>query len=82
MADDKVNGPEDSVVTGMTNQLPQEQMIEITTCFAARIVGQDAEPKKGNRSYRAIALASVMSKWYATNIILRPEKEKTTVEWK
>ena len=33
----------------------------------------DAEPKKEISSYRAIALASVMSTWYATCIILRLE---------
>ena len=32
---------------------------------------KDAEPKKGIRSYRAIALTSVMSKWYASCIITR-----------
>ena len=37
---------------------------------------KDAEPKKGIRSCRAIALTSVMSKWYASCIILRLEKEK------
>ena len=36
----------------------------------------DAEPKKGTRSYRATALTSVMSKWYASCIILRLEKGK------
>ena len=36
----------------------------------------DAEPQKGIRSYRAIALTSVMSKWYASYIILCLEKEK------
>ena len=35
---------------------------------------QDAEPKKGTRSHRAIALTSVMSKWYASSIILRLKK--------
>ena len=34
----------------------------------------DAEAKKGIRSYRAIALTSVMSRWYASCIVLRPEK--------
>ena len=42
----------------------------------------DAEPKKGIRSYRAIALTSVMSKWYASCIILRLEKEKEPENWK
>ena len=36
----------------------------------------DAAPKKGIRSYRAIALTSVMSKWYASCILLRLEKWK------
>ena len=36
----------------------------------------DAEQKKGIRSYIAIALTSVMSKWYASCIILRLEKKK------
>ena len=33
----------------------------------------DAEPQKGIRSYEAIALKSVMSKWYASCIFLRLE---------
>ena len=36
----------------------------------------DAAPKKGIRSYRSIALTSVMSKWFATCVILRLEKDK------
>ena len=36
----------------------------------------DAAPKKGIRSYRASALTSVMSMWYAACIILRLENEK------
>ena len=35
-----------------------------------------AEPKKGIRSYKAIALTSVMSKWYGSCISFRLEKEK------
>ena len=35
----------------------------------------DAEPKKGIKSYRAIALTSVMWKWYASCIMLRVERE-------
>ena len=41
----------------------------------------DAEPKE-IRSYRAIALTSVMSKWYASCIMLRLEKEKELENWK
>ena len=42
----------------------------------------DAAPKKGITSYRAIALTSVMSKWYVSCIILRLEKAKEPVKWK
>ena len=35
-----------------------------------------AAPKKGIRSYRAIALTSVMSKWFAACVILRLERER------
>ena len=42
----------------------------------------DAAPKKGIRSYRAIALTSVMSKWYAFCIILILENDKELVKWK
>ena len=42
----------------------------------------DAEPKKGFRSFRAMALTSVMSKWYASCILLRLEKEKEPEKWK
>ena len=35
----------------------------------------DAAPTKGIRSYRAIALTSVMSKWYASCVLLRLEEE-------
>ena len=43
----------------------------------------DAEPTKGIRIYRAIALTSVMSKWYASCILLRLERERKEPEkWK
>ena len=42
----------------------------------------DAAPTKGIRSYRAIALTSVVSKWYASCILLRLEKEKEPDKWK
>ena len=35
----------------------------------------DAAPTKGIKSYRAIALTSVMSKWFASCILLRLERE-------
>ena len=41
----------------------------------------DAELKKEIRSYKAIALTSVMSKWYASCITLRHEKEKEPKSW-
>ena len=40
-----------------------------------------AEPKNGVRSYRAIALTSVMSKWYASCFILCLEKEREPDNW-
>ena len=42
----------------------------------------DAAPAEGVRSYRAIALTSVMSKWYASYILLRLVKEKEPEKWK
>ena len=42
----------------------------------------DTARKKGIRSYRAIALTSVMSKWYASCLILLLEMEKEPVKWK
>ena len=42
----------------------------------------DAAPTEGIRSNRAIALTLVMSKWYASCIFLRLEKEKEPEKWK
>ena len=42
----------------------------------------DAEPKKGIRSYTAIALTSVMSKWYVSRIIVRLEQRREPENWK
>ena len=42
----------------------------------------DAAPTEGMRSYRAIALTLVMSKWYASCILLRLEREKEREKWK
>ena len=38
MADNKVNGPEDSTVSEMIKQPPQEKKYEITRCFQDRSV--------------------------------------------
>ena len=38
---------------------------------------EDAEPKKGIRSYRAIALSSVVSNRYASCVMMRMEKGKS-----
>ena len=99
MSDNKVNGPEDAVVSEMIEQLPLEKIEKITKCFQERCMGQmeapsswkivklvfmrkrDAEPKKGIRSCRALALTSVFSKWYASCIILRLEQERETTNW-
>ena len=42
----------------------------------------DGEPKKGNRSYGAIALTSVLSKWYASCIITIPVGGQSQLSWK
>ena len=41
----------------------------------------DAALLKGIRSYRALAVTSVMSKWYATCIILRMERAREPEGW-
>ena len=41
----------------------------------------DAERKKGIRSYRAIALTSVMSWWYTPFVMMCMEKEKVPETW-
>ena len=41
----------------------------------------DAEPKKVITSYSAIALTSVMSKWYASCVMMRTEQEKVPETW-
>ena len=99
MSDDKVNGPDDAVVSEMTKHLPLEKLYIITRCFQERFLDQmdaprswkivklvflakpDAEPKKGVRSEREIALTSVMSKWYASCVMMRMEKEKEIETW-
>ena len=96
MADNKVNGPDDAVVSEMIKQLPWEKIYTITRWFQERFMGQMEapsswnivrlvflrEPRKGIRTYSAIALTSVMSKWYASGIILRVEKEAEPDSWK
>ena len=42
----------------------------------------DAAPTEGIRSYRATARTPVMSKWYASCILLRLENEKEPEKWK
>ena len=99
MSDNKVNGPEDAVVSEMIKQLPFREDLYNHECFQERFEGQmeapsswkivkliflrkpDAEPKKGNRSYKAIAHTSVFSKSYASCIILRLEQEREPKNW-
>ena len=89
-----VNGPEDAVVSEMIKQLPLEKIFTITRCFQELFKGSwkivkliflrkpDAEPKKGIRSYRAVVLSSVFSKWYASCIVLRLESDREPESWK
>ena len=94
LSDNKVNGPEDAIVSEMIKKLPVEKIYTFARCFQERFMGQmespsswkvvklvflkkpDAGPTKGIRSHRTIALTSVMSKWYASCVLLRLEKEK------
>ena len=83
MADNKVNGPEDTVVSEMIKQLLLGEDLQCYKVFSTTLHGPDggsrkpdADPMKGMRSYRAMALTSVMSKRYASSNMLRLEKEK------
>ena len=84
MSDNRVNGPDDAVVSEMIKHLPVEKICIIARCFQERFLCQmdalssweivklgllrkpDAELRKGIRSCGAIALTSVMSKWYVS----------------
>ena len=44
MAEERVNGPEDSIVSEMVKQVPQENMYEITRCFQVRFLGLEEAP--------------------------------------
>ena len=48
----------------------------------AHVLAETRCSTKGIRSYRAIALTSVMSKWCAACTVLRLEKEKEPESWK
>ena len=86
MSDNKVHGPEDAVASQMIKQLPLEKIYTVTKCFQERFMGQTEAPSSWKivklvflrkpDADRAIALTSVMSKWYASGIILRLEKER------
>ena len=98
MSDNNINGPEDAIVSEMIKILLMEKTYTLTMCFQARLLGlmeisrfvedrdsllEESGPlKKGIRSCRAVALTSVMSKWYATCTLLRLEKEKQSEKWK
>ena len=47
MAENKVNGQKDSVVSEMIKQLPQEIIHEITRCFQERLMGWRMHPAPG-----------------------------------
>ena len=88
MSDNKVNGPEDAATSEMIKQLLLEKIYAITKCFQERFMGQMEAPNSWKivklvsltkivRSYKAIALTSVMSKGYVS-CINRLDKEKRT----
>ena len=92
LSENKVQGPQDAIVSEMTKRLPMEKILHFHGMMESpgswKVVKlvflrkPDAAPTKGIRSYRAIALTSVMSKWYASYILLRFEKEKEPEKWK
>ena len=44
MSDNKVNGPEDAIVSDMIKQLPLEKIYTITRCFQERFLVQMESP--------------------------------------
>ena len=75
LSDNKVNGPEDAIVSEMIKRLPVEKISTIARCFQERFLGLMESPSSwkvvklvflkkpdaaGIRSYSAIALTSVM----------------------
>ena len=79
MAEERVNGPGDSVVTEM---IFMGQVDAPSSWGIVKRVFQrkpDAEPKRGTKSYRATCAQSKRS---TTCVILRSEKEKESEGWK
>ena len=73
------------IITKCFQERVMGQMEAPSSCKIVKLVlspKPDAESTKGIRSYRAIALASVMSKWYAACDIRRLEKETEPESWK
>ena len=54
MSDNKVNGPEDAVVSEMIKQVPLEKILIITRCFQERFKGQMEAPS----SWKTVKLIS------------------------
>ena len=44
MAEERVNGPEVSIVTEMIKQLPHDTIYELTRCFQDYFMGQEEAP--------------------------------------
>ena len=44
MSENKVNGPDDVIVSEMIKQLPQEKIYEVTRCFQQRFMGKMEAP--------------------------------------
>ena len=93
MSENKVNGPEDAAVSEMIKQLPLEKIYTVTTCFQERLMGQTEAPsswkivklvflRKPDADAGAIALTSVMSKWFSSCIILPFGARDGTKNWK
>ena len=85
LSDDKVNGPEDAIVSEMIQKVAHGEDVYCCSVLSGTIFWSDGisklvengvklvflrysdvVPQPGIRSYRAIALTLVMSKWYAS----------------
>ena len=81
-----------TLVSEMLKRLPLARVCEVAKFFQERFIGRAearkivqlvflrkpvVEPMKGIRSFRAIALTAVMSKWYVTCVTLREWRKRS-----
>ena len=92
LSDNKVNGPEDAIVSEMIKRLPMEKNHIIARCFQERFLGlmesrsswkivelfffEETGRCPEERNHKQQSNTSVISKWCASCVFLRLEKEK------